>query len=400
MMLALQFPVGVRRGWTIKCEVVRNLNFDLKLFVKKVKDLMAQQGYTKNGIVVKSNIAFDRLDNILLNEIVPTGDEILILSELLYVDFQYLMSNEDVTQFEKTDKLFRTNAKVLSIADKRSLSKILYMAEFAKYLNDTIGVSRFNFQPIIKQKNYSDQGKELASQLRIFLKIENNFSNKDIYKIVRDLGVQVYRLKLSESNISGIHLQNEKIGNVIVVNSFEDAYRQNFTLMHELCHSLLDNNSEYKISFSGQSDKAEEVRANNFAASFLVPDQFIDRISSKSINKEMFLELAKKQFVNPETLSIRLREKGRISPSQHENYKSLKINKREKLDIELIDLSIRGRERVRKIQQTGLSLSYISLLYNAYIDSKISFLKMSEMLFLSPNETESLFEELGWTMNV
>ncbi|WP_170829426.1 ImmA/IrrE family metallo-endopeptidase [Acidaminobacter hydrogenoformans] len=376
------------------------MNFDLKLFVKKVKDLMAQQGYTKNGIVVKSNIAFDRLDNILLNEIVPTGDEILILSELLYVDFQYLMSNEDVTQFEKTDKLFRTNAKVLSIADKRSLSKILYMAEFAKYLNDTIGVSRFNFQPIIKQKNYSDQGKELASQLRIFLKIENNFSNKDIYKIVRDLGVQVYRLKLSESNISGIHLQNEKIGNVIVVNSFEDAYRQNFTLMHELCHSLLDNNSEYKISFSGQSDKAEEVRANNFAASFLVPDQFIDRISSKSINKEMFLELAKKQFVNPETLSIRLREKGRISPSQHENYKSLKINKREKLDIELIDLSIRGRERVRKIQQTGLSLSYISLLYNAYIDSKISFLKMSEMLFLSPNETESLFEELGWTMNV
>lgn len=72
-------------------------------------------------------------------------------------------------------------------------------------------------------------------------------------------------------NVSGVFLNDAELGMVILVNQEHCLARRRFSYAHEYAHAIFDRSSPVTISkFENRSDLAE-VRANAFAAAFLLP---------------------------------------------------------------------------------------------------------------------------------
>jgi Zn-dependent peptidase ImmA (M78 family) len=74
-------------------------------------------------------------------------------------------------------------------------------------------------------------------------------------------------------NISGLTLADAKTGVFIVINSAHAPLRRRFSLAHEYAHVLIDRNRAGTLSRTENRADLLEVRANAFAAEFLIPAQ-------------------------------------------------------------------------------------------------------------------------------
>src|SRR5437870_13583395 len=84
-------------------------------------------------------------------------------------------------------------------------------------------------------------------------------------------GVRVGLLPLDDS-ISGLFLTDETVGLTVLVNSRHSEQRQLFSHAHEYCHLLFDRQKEGVVSRLENREDQTEVRANSFAAAFLMPE--------------------------------------------------------------------------------------------------------------------------------
>ena len=72
-------------------------------------------------------------------------------------------------------------------------------------------------------------------------------------------------------NISGMFLNHSSIGLFILVNFGHPRARKRFSYAHEYAHALLDRHDSAIVSRHDNRRKLPEVRANAFAAAFLLP---------------------------------------------------------------------------------------------------------------------------------
>lgn len=102
-----------------------------------------------------------------------------------------------------------------------------------------------------------------------------------IVELCNSYGIKVFDEYL-KNNVSGfIVIQNEnykdyETNKVIVVNSFDSAARQRFTIAHELGHYILHKgeNELYAHRDVG-ANNATEREANIFASNFLMPENLV-----------------------------------------------------------------------------------------------------------------------------
>ncbi len=103
-----------------------------------------------------------------------------------------------------------------------------------------------------------------------------------VERLARIRGCRVVKYDIKD--ISGVLFRSE--GDVVIgVNSKQSPQRQRFTIAHELGHFLLHEGQEvhydkgYRVSLRSELSSAgtdvEEVEANFFAASLLMPDRFL-----------------------------------------------------------------------------------------------------------------------------
>ncbi|WP_229052596.1 ImmA/IrrE family metallo-endopeptidase [Aeromicrobium sp. Leaf350] len=118
---------------------------------------------------------------------------------------------------------------------------------------------------------------------------------------------------------------------LIVVAASENLARQRFTLAHELCHALSEDDQGLHVDeniFDPQRKKQpSEVRANAFAASFLMPvDVLTGFAETKPVGvREHFAELAFKLLVSPSSLSWRLLNLGLIVDTERVSLGSMSL---------------------------------------------------------------------------
>ena len=72
--------------------------------------------------------------------------------------------------------------------------------------------------------------------------------------------------------ISGMFLQHSSIGMVILINYAHPRARKRFSYAHEYAHAILDRLAPVTISRIADRNQLKEVRANAFAAAFLMPE--------------------------------------------------------------------------------------------------------------------------------
>jgi Zn-dependent peptidase ImmA (M78 family)/DNA-binding XRE family transcriptional regulator len=107
---------------------------------------------------------------------------------------------------------------------------------------------------------------------------------RDLFELLDSQAVHVFVRPLQESGISGLFLYDRSTGPCILINGSEHPRRRPFNLAHEYAHVLLDRKLRAHASATsrllGEADERGElleVRANRFAADFLMPAAGITR---------------------------------------------------------------------------------------------------------------------------
>ncbi|MES2354373.1 MAG: XRE family transcriptional regulator [Pseudomonadota bacterium] len=92
----------------------------------------------------------------------------------------------------------------------------------------------------------------------------------DLVDLFETQGVRTGLVTLPD-NISGLTLSDNKIGIFVVINRDHAALRRRFSLAHEYAHVLVDRDRSGAISRAENRADLIEVRANAFAAEFMMP---------------------------------------------------------------------------------------------------------------------------------
>ena len=145
----------------------------------------------------------------------------------------------------------------------------------------------------------------------------------DVEAIARHYGATVVR-KPGPRNVSGMLVV--KAGKpVIFVNANDADVRQRFTISHELGHLLMHVEPETETLFrderSSQGRSRPEIQANSFAASLLMPEEEIRRLTEGKrigpLDTEAIHDLAVTFGVSAEAMGIRLQDLGILRPDTY-----------------------------------------------------------------------------------
>jgi Zn-dependent peptidase ImmA (M78 family)/transcriptional regulator with XRE-family HTH domain len=114
------------------------------------------------------------------------------------------------------------------------------------------------------------QGTSIADQERRRLGI-GECALPDVTELLELQGVRTALVTLPK-DVSGLTLVDPEAGPFVAVNREEHLFRRNFSFAHEYAHVLMDCDAHGIISRGSDRAELQEVRANSFAASLLLPE--------------------------------------------------------------------------------------------------------------------------------
>jgi len=364
--------------------------FDLRLLGNKLSRCRQRLEYSYREIHDNTGISEERIVAFEKGELEPTGDEVLILADFYKEDYKYFISNQQKSASENTDVLYRKYGTEFSKYDKRTIQEFLFLCECEQDVWELLEESPKVFSPKKEGDYYKGHGEQGASDLRKFLGYSDNELLQNLFEDFRKIGIHIFRRKLSNSKISGIFILHPKAGKCVLVNYSEDLYRQNFTVAHEVAHSVFDTDDTFNVSFSKDGYDMKEVRANTFAANFLIPSKALISLKVNTWSIEMIIKVAEQLKVNVITLLYRLKDLNFIDKSQFENCKATRVEGSHKKDPELEGLTDRLKDNKSILLEMGLSASYIRKCHEVYSHKLISRGRLAEMLLTDEFELAEL----------
>lgn len=129
------------------------------------------------------------------------------------------------------------------------------------------------------------QGELIAEQERKRLGIGLT-AITDIVDLIASQGIWASSTNLPDT-MSGLFLNHSKTGLIILVNASHVIARKRFSYAHEYAHALLDRDGIVRISVVNNNSELVEVRANAFAAAFLMPSDSVFEIL-RTLNKGQY----------------------------------------------------------------------------------------------------------------
>lgn len=368
------------------------VSLDIKFIGEKLFRCRERLQISLNEAANGTGLPVEKLTAIEKGEVEPLGDEILILSDYYKEDYKYFISNQTQSGSEKVDILYRKFANEFSKTDRWAIQEFLFLCECEQYVWELLNFEgkHFHFQ---KQGTYYKQhGIRAAAALREYLGYTGNGILKNIFDELRRTGAHIFRRKLDNSSISGLFVMHPYAGKCILVNYSEDIYRQNFTLAHEMAHSIFDYEEEFNVSFKDERWDLKEVRANVFASNFLLPEMAIRDLGITNWSIETLHKVANQLKVNITPLLLRLKELELINEVQFETFRKDYIKSDVKEDFELLGLSEKIKTNKKILIEKGLSTFYIRQCHDAYQKRLITRERLSEMLFSDEFELPNILD--------
>lgn len=363
------------------------MTFDLKLFGLKLKRCRTHLDLNLKEVSAKTGIEESRLIRFEKGELEPSGDEVLIFADLYKQNYNYFISNQQKTASEQVDILYRKFGTDFTKEDRFAIRDFIFLCEAEDFIFKNLDLNVVQFDFIPKGEYFKSHGEEAAKALRIKLGLKGDQIIFDPYSIFRQLGIHIFRRKLSNSKISGLFINHPTAGKCVLINYEEDIYRQNFTLAHEICHAIFDYKETINISFEKWSKSdLKEVRANSFASNFLIPKSIFEKLNAHNWTEKQILVIANQLQVNPKTLLIAMKESGMVNEETYHQYLNLKIPVSEKIDPELKGLSEKYLQAKIKLLQKGLSSFYVRHAHECYNRDIISAGRLAEILLCDENE--------------
>jgi len=204
----------------------------------------------------------------------------LELDKLAYLfgrDIREFVANE-FQQEDSLTALFRAQASVAGepkVLDK--LRECMALGRELTNLERLVGIDRdlsavasYPF-PVPKARwEAVQQGQRLAEEERRRLGL--GFAPlPDMTELLESQGVRTAMVELP-NDVSGLTLSDRNVGLFVVANDVHHYLRRRFSFAHEYAHVVADRGRSGLISQTSARDDLIEVRANAFAANFLMPE--------------------------------------------------------------------------------------------------------------------------------
>jgi Zn-dependent peptidase ImmA (M78 family) len=372
---------------------------DLHMFAEKLRRYRGQFEMSVEEVANATGLLPDTLLALEAETRAPTGDEVLILADYFKCDYKFFVSNERLAPLEQTDKLFRKHGSELTSADRWAIQEFLYLCECEAFLRNALGYATTNPFAFTKRgKFYKAHGEAAAAALRRHLNYSSRAIPVDVYEDFRKIGIHVFRRHLDNSNISGLYLKHPTAGKCVLINYAEDVFRQRFTAAHEVGHAILDEEKDFVVSVERwQESDLVEVRANVFAAHFLLPSEYIRQMPPTSWDEAAVLDHAKRHYVNVDTFLYALEREKRLSEKRVAELKHVKVSQHDKVDPELTSTASTARSRKESLLQRGLSDYYVKLCFAAYAQDLVSASRVAEMMLTDQAGLAEIGDLFGWS---
>lgn len=373
------------------------MTFDLKIFADKLQRCRTQLKLDLLEVQKGTGLNIERIKNLESGKTEPTGDEVLILSDFYKQDYNFFISNEKLSASEQIDILYRKFGDSFSKGDRWVIQEFIYLCECEQFIWDELHESFREFSFQITGSFFKGHGLQAAIELRKKLGYDIRELVKDPYYEFRKLGLHIFRRRLENSNISGLFIKHPFAGKCILVNYDEDIFRQNFTLTHEVAHSIFDYNENINISFSGDWNKGDliEIRANTFASNFLIPKDALLSLKVAKWNEDNLIRVALQLKTNIIPLLISLKELSLITDNEYRQFSNLKIGINKKIDPELENVTEKIKKAKQNLLEKGLSSYYVRKCFEAYQLNMITKQKLSEMFLSDEFELPSILEDFS-----
>lgn len=241
---------------------------------------MTQEDVGKRFELSRSTIAQMELGN---REV--TSLELDRLANLFGKDILYFLS-EGVPEGDVMTVLFRAHPELRedqpfldSLRPTLAVGRELLNLEQLLEVEREVSVPTVN--PLKAQMTRWDaiqQGTAVAAEERRRLDLGDD-PIRDIEQVLDGTGVRTGEVPFPD-DISGLTVEGPDVGVLVAVNKEHPRIRQRFSFAHEYAHVLLDRDRP-TVSRASDRDNLREVRANAFAAAFLMPEEGVRRYVSR-----------------------------------------------------------------------------------------------------------------------
>ncbi|MBI3605790.1 MAG: ImmA/IrrE family metallo-endopeptidase [Nitrospirae bacterium] len=302
--------------------------------------------------------------------------------------------------------LFRAEIKNLTQEDEIMISEFDKLCRNYTWLERLLGYKRRLTLPMRLQaarpKNKGEairEAENLAIEVRKLLDLGDD-PICNVIDLLEQQGIRIVIWPLENKHFSGLFLEDEETGPCILINASHRPARTAYTAAHEYGHILLDR--ELKTKVCDEEKDLLDVRADVFAAAFLMPEKGIEA-SLKSLGKakpgkkpfEASDVIALRRYfgVSYQALLFRLMNLNWLSEKEREELESMSpsLNKLEKILHEQGEVDLESRYPLKK---DYLPERYQHLALEAYRQGKISIGKLAELLRKNLYEVRDLLKAL------
>ncbi len=379
--------------------------FSTQAFAQKLSNLRQSFGNSLNEITDATGIDINSLQAFESASAIPSGDDVLILSDYFKCEFTWLIEDDEPNPDENAIHMLRSESGRLVAADRHAIAEFLHLCKSQALLEELLNIrpkdTEFKFMP--KGNYYKGHGKDCAYLFREWNKLPYNSVIPDIFKWLRDSGFRVFRRSLPNSDVSGLYIRHPYAGHCILVNYAEDIYRQRFSVAHEAGHALMDANIPFNVSDQSDDSSQEfkEIRANSFASCFLMPSELLTKLGTQEQwrRPEKIIEVADRLSVSILALLSALKRDNIIDDQTRSTLRSMKLRLPIKNEPELSgDLSERQRERKKALLAAGLHTDYVSTAFEAHRQRLISLAKLADILLVDTRDVAELADIFGMSL--
>jgi len=162
------------------------------------------------------------------------------------------------------DGVFRRLRACIALGrELTNLEKLLGIAR------DLAAVAHYPLPAPQKKWDAIQQGERVAEEERRRLGL-GTAPAPDMVELLETQGVRTAVVELP-ADVSGLTISDGQVGLFIVANAVHHVWRRRFSFAHEYCHVLVDRERSGLISRASRKNDLPEIRANSFAAAFLMP---------------------------------------------------------------------------------------------------------------------------------
>ena len=210
-----------------------------------------------------------------------TGLELSRLAYLFGKDVRTLVADQEPANEDALVALFRHHPELSTVEEVReALRRCVALGRELTGLERLLDIDRdlatvasYPLSPPRTTWEAIQQGERVAQDERRRLGL-GLASLPDLAELLETQDVHTAQVPLPD-DISGLTLIEPEIGFLVVANRDHHVVRRRFSYAHEYCHVLVDRDQGGLVSQGKDRDDLREVRANSFAASFLMPAEAV-----------------------------------------------------------------------------------------------------------------------------